>query len=186
MDSECSNCGCPPNTFPQQQTQVVYFGNLCIHEHFDFEHANFSIITSYINLFGRNSACLWEPKLNIPFLGVKCFGKGIYTVVSLLQIWFLLKIVLSYTISNLIQSYLANSYHFINFIIPSKLFDIIKSWIRENQRWRRNRTGRPLSPSQIPQKNISTLSKLHKTTSVGWQRTSGNQKSRSLSSKTDF
>ena len=51
-------------------------------------------------------------------------------------------------------------------------------------RWRRNRTGRPLSPSQIPQKNISTLSKLHKTTSVGWQRTSGNQKSRPLSSKT--
>ena len=44
--------------------------------------------------------------------------------------------------------------------------------------------GRPLPPSQIPQKNISTLSKLHKTTSVGWQRTSGNQKSRPLSSKT--
>ena len=44
--------------------------------------------------------------------------------------------------------------------------------------------GRPLSPSQIPQKNISTLSKLHKTTSVGWKRTSGNQKSRPLSSKT--
>ena len=44
--------------------------------------------------------------------------------------------------------------------------------------------GRPLSPSQIPQKNISTLSKLHKTNSVGWQRTSGNQKSRPLSSKT--
>ena len=44
--------------------------------------------------------------------------------------------------------------------------------------------GKPLSPSQIPQKNISTLSKLHKTTSECWQRTSGNQKSRSLSSKT--
>ena len=51
-------------------------------------------------------------------------------------------------------------------------------------RWQRNRTGRPLSPSQIPQKNISTLSKLHKTTSECWQRTSGNQKSRPLSSKT--
>ena len=51
-------------------------------------------------------------------------------------------------------------------------------------RWRRNRTGRPLSLSQIPQKNISTLSKPHKTTSIGWQRTSGNQKSRPLSSKT--
>ena len=51
-------------------------------------------------------------------------------------------------------------------------------------RWQRNRTGRPLSPSQIHQKNISTLSKLHKTTSEYWQRTSGTQKSRSLSSKT--
>ena len=61
-------------------------------------------------------------------------------------------------------------------------FTKVKAGIRE--RWRRNRTGRPLSPSQIPQKNISTLSKLHKTTSVGWQRTSGNQKSRPLSSKT--
>ena len=54
----------------------------------------------------------------------------------------------------------------------------------ERERWWRNRTGRPLSPSQIPQKNISMLSKLHKTTSECWQRTSGTQKSRSLSSKT--
>ena len=44
--------------------------------------------------------------------------------------------------------------------------------------------GRPLSPSQIHQKNISMLSKLHRTTSECWQRTSGTQKSRSLSSKT--
>ena len=51
-------------------------------------------------------------------------------------------------------------------------------------RWQRNRTGKPLSPSQIHQKNISTLSKFHKTTSECWQRTSGTQKSRSLSSKT--
>ena len=51
-------------------------------------------------------------------------------------------------------------------------------------RWRRNRMGRPLSPSQLHQKNISTLSKFHKTTSECWQRTSGTQKSRSLSSKT--
>ena len=51
-------------------------------------------------------------------------------------------------------------------------------------RWWRNRTGRPLSPSQIHQKNIAKLSKLHKTTSECWQRTSGTQKSRSLSSKT--
>ena len=57
-------------------------------------------------------------------------------------------------------------------------------WRREErERWRRNRMGRSLSPSQIPQKNISTWSKLHKTTSVGWQRTSGNQKSRPLFSK---
>ena len=32
-------------------------------------------------------------------------------------------------------------------------------------RWQRNRTGRPLSPPQIHQKNISTLSKFYKTTS---------------------
>ena len=51
-------------------------------------------------------------------------------------------------------------------------------------RWWRNRTGRPLSPPQIHQKNISTLSKLYKTTSECRQRTSGTRKSRSLSSKT--
>ena len=51
-------------------------------------------------------------------------------------------------------------------------------------RWQRNRTGRLLSPSKIPQKNISMLSKLHKSTSECWQRTSGTQKTRSLSSKT--
>ena len=50
-------------------------------------------------------------------------------------------------------------------------------------RWQRNRMGRPLSPSQIHQKNISMLSKFHKTTSECWQRTSGTQKSGSLSSK---
>ena len=57
------------------------------------------------------------------------------------------------------------------------------SW-GDRRRWRRNRMGRPLSTSQIHQKNISTLSKLHKTTSECWQRTSGTQKSRSLSPKT--
>ena len=51
-------------------------------------------------------------------------------------------------------------------------------------RWQRNRTGRPLSPSKIHQKNISTLSKFQKTTSECWQRTSGTQQSRSLASKT--
>ena len=50
-------------------------------------------------------------------------------------------------------------------------------------RWQRNRTGRPLSPQQIHQKDISTLSKFHKTTSECWQRTSGTQKSSPLSSK---
>ena len=44
--------------------------------------------------------------------------------------------------------------------------------------------GRPLSPSKIHQKNISTLNKFHKTTSECWQRTSGTQQSRSLASKT--
>ena len=44
--------------------------------------------------------------------------------------------------------------------------------------------GRPLFPSQIRQKNISTLSKFYKTTSECWQRTSGTQKSRPLYSKT--
>ena len=44
--------------------------------------------------------------------------------------------------------------------------------------------GRPLSPPQIHQKKISTLSKFYKTTLECWQRTSGTQKSRSLSSKT--
>ena len=43
--------------------------------------------------------------------------------------------------------------------------------------------GRPLSPPQIHQKNISTLNKLYKTTSECWQRTSGTQKSSPLSSK---
>ena len=50
-------------------------------------------------------------------------------------------------------------------------------------RWQRNRTRRPLSPPQIHQKNISVLSKFHKTTSECWQRTSGTQKSSPLSSK---
>ena len=39
-------------------------------------------------------------------------------------------------------------------------------------RWRRNRMGRPLSPPQIHQKNISTLSKFQKTTSECQQRIS--------------
>ena len=43
--------------------------------------------------------------------------------------------------------------------------------------------GRPLSPSKIHQKNISALSKFHKAISECWQRTSGTQKSRPLSSK---
>ena len=66
----------------------------------------------------------------------------------------------------------------------TNLDSVLKSRDKIRERWRRNRMGRPLSPLQVPQKNISTLSKLHETTSVGWQRTSGNQKSRPLSSKT--
>ena len=50
-------------------------------------------------------------------------------------------------------------------------------------RWQRNRTGRPLSPPQIHQKNIWMLSQFHKTTSECWQRTSGTQKGSPLSSK---
>ena len=65
-----------------------------------------------------------------------------------------------------------------------KMFDFKLRNRRAVLRWQRNRTGRSLSPSQIPQKNISKLSKLHKTTSECWQRTSGNQKSRPLFSKT--
>ena len=42
---------------------------------------------------------------------------------------------------------------------------------------------RPLSPTQIHQENILTLSKFHKTTSECQQRTSGTQKSSPLSSK---
>ena len=50
-------------------------------------------------------------------------------------------------------------------------------------RWQRNRTGRPLSPRQIHQKNIWILSKFYKTTFECWQRTSDTQKSSPLSSK---
>ena len=64
------------------------------------------------------------------------------------------------------------------------LDSILKSRVRAVLRWRRNRMGRPLSPSKIHQKNISMLSKFHKTTSECWQRTTGTQKSISLASKT--
>ena len=43
--------------------------------------------------------------------------------------------------------------------------------------------GEPLSPQQIHRKNISTLSKFHKTTFECWQRTSGTKKSSPLYSK---
>ena len=64
----------------------------------------------------------------------------------------------------------------------------LKNWLieknpEEELRWQRNRTGRPLSPPQIHRKNIWMLSKLHKTTSERWQRTSGTQESSPLSSK---
>ena len=64
------------------------------------------------------------------------------------------------------------------------LDSILKSKEGEVLRRQRNRMGRPISPSKIHQRNISMLSKFHKTTSECWQRTSGTQKSRSLASKT--
>ena len=71
-------------------------------------------------------------------------------------------------------------------ILNTNLDSILKSRDTEAVlRCRRNRTGRPLSPQQIHQKNIWTLSKFHKTTSECWQRTSGTQKSSPLSSKGD-
>ena len=65
------------------------------------------------------------------------------------------------------------------------LDSIYKDVIGAILRWQRNRIGRPLSPRQIHQKNIWTLSKFHKTTSECWQRTSSTQKSSPLSSKGD-
>ena len=59
----------------------------------------------------------------------------------------------------------------------------ISSKLEAVLRWWRNRTGRSLSPPQIHQNNISTLSKCHKTTSECQQRTSDTQKSSALSSK---
>ena len=53
---------------------------------------------------------------------------------------------------------------------------------KEVLRWWRNRTGRSLSPPQIHQKNIQTLSKIPKTTECQ-QKTSGTQKSSPLSSR---
>ena len=50
-------------------------------------------------------------------------------------------------------------------------------------RWWRNRTGRPLSPPQIRQKIIWTLSKFHRTASEPWWRTPGTQKGSPFSSK---
>ena len=50
-------------------------------------------------------------------------------------------------------------------------------------RWQRNTMGRPLSPPQIHQKNIWTLSKFYKTTSECQQRISGTQKRSPLSLK---
>ena len=68
-------------------------------------------------------------------------------------------------------------------ILPTKN-KILKNLLGAVLRWQKNRIGRPLSPSKIHQKNITTLSKFHKTTSECWQRTSGTQQSRSFASKT--
>ena len=48
--------------------------------------------------------------------------------------------------------------------------------------WRRNKTGRPLSPPKLIERTFEHR-KFHKTTSEFWQRTSGTQKSSPLSSK---
>ena len=56
------------------------------------------------------------------------------------------------------------------------MFYIKKQTVGMFRRWQRNKTGKSLSPPQIHQKNISTLSKFYKTTSECWQRTSGTQK----------
>ena len=58
-----------------------------------------------------------------------------------------------------------------------------KSLGDEEPRWRRTRTGRPLSLLQIHRKNNWSQSKLHRTTSDRQQRTSNTQKSSPLSSK---
>ena len=50
-------------------------------------------------------------------------------------------------------------------------------------RWRRNRTGRPLSLPQIHQKIIWMLGSFHKTIFVCWRRTPGIQKCSPLSLK---
>ena len=52
-------------------------------------------------------------------------------------------------------------------------------------RWQRNRMGKPLSPPQIHQQIIWTMSKFHKTNSECWRRTPGTQKGGSFSSKGD-
>ena len=59
----------------------------------------------------------------------------------------------------------------------------IKVFQGEQPRWRRTRTGRPLSLLQIHRKNSRTVNKVYKTTSDRWQRTAGAQKSSPLSSK---
>ena len=80
------------------------------------------------------------------------------------------------------QSYSKNSSHLLFFLLCPKSILYVCFLIQSNilggavLRWWRNRMGRPISPSQIHQKNISTLSKLHKTTSECWQRTQAPRK----------
>ena len=66
---------------------------------------------------------------------------------------------------------------FIGSISPSNEYSWLISFrIHWFLRWRRNRTGRPLSPKKIQQKIIWILSKCHRTTSERWRRTPGTRK----------
>ena len=66
--------------------------------------------------------------------------------------------------------------------LPKQFCGEVKRW-GTVLRWRRNRTGRPISPPQIHRKSTWTLSKYHKTTSEHWWRTPGTQKGSPLSLK---
>ena len=127
--------------------------------------------------------------LDIHHRATFCFNLDCFSFVSAVQIsyrnFFLFLINSSVSMNPYRLSFFGSLFLFCWTISSNNFFH--KSYGKKEGavlRWWRNRTGRPLSPSQIPQKNISTLSKLHKTTSECWQRTSGTQKSRSLSSKT--
>ena len=71
----------------------------------------------------------------------------------------------------------------INFLSKWSIHPNLRAKLDVVPRWRRNKTGRPLSPPQIHQKIIWMLSNFHKTTSECWQRTPSTQKGSPFSSK---